>query len=684
MATTGPVLKGWSPGPSSTGSPKIITFRIPDYPKRQRAPSASQQSSLSTVLEVAPCCCSSNSEASSTSAQSEYIPRPQNSWLLFKNDFCLRHCSAGPDIFRRAREVWRTSDPALKRQWGLRAKEVAKIHAREHPGWKYDPRKRRKKNDKNPKRSGRRNQPSRPSEASSAPTVSSSAQHLSLSPFFESSEIPTPTTSHAQSVPLTPPSSLDDSVPAPPRSEKRRSLSAPPSCSVVGLELGTGPPDPDSFAMGVLSARNPSQVVYGTTHPLTRSFTSSFSTGSSNGARPVLKLSPLDAVASSLAGWGDNTNPYISSTNNGTACMSPPVPETLTVTAASPLSQTPYPSSEAPVSSLASTSQRSQSNESILGYQSPAIDSCEVRWSSEQQEDVETPRIAAAPLAPWADGPPSEGCTFSPRVAPERTGRSCPQPVQSSATDTRPEFLEPSVPYMPPIMAQLIDEVPLTQHTSMVEATSHSYFPPVGMSSGGPYLQPPIILKNHSFPSQPVRTARHGNMGGSIPYVASAGIISGSQAVFSGQSSLSDASSQPEILEQTIDGYLYTPGAPYPSEPLLTPPYPQPALPYSCPPLPYSRPTHLYSNHASPHPHPVLPYSQPSLSYSQPVISTTYQMPEPCAYTSQASYVNPPVQSPALFADNAPIDVLDADAALQTYHVGLRNIMGDGDFWGPY
>ena len=78
----------------------------------------------------------------------EHIPRPPNSFILFRRDCCLRNkAQAGPDdapqsqkvLSRTYSELWKAASPAVRAHYKRKAAEALAAHKAKYPHYKYRP-----------------------------------------------------------------------------------------------------------------------------------------------------------------------------------------------------------------------------------------------------------------------------------------------------------------------------------------------------------------------------------------------------------------------------------------------------------------------------------------------------------------------------------------------------------------
>ncbi|XP_071988026.1 transcription factor SOX-15-like [Engystomops pustulosus] len=77
------------------------------------------------------------------------VKRPMNAFMVWSSEERRRVSAQHPtmhnsEISRRLGEVWRALDEEQRRPYREQAKRLRERHAREHPGYKYAPRKRRR------------------------------------------------------------------------------------------------------------------------------------------------------------------------------------------------------------------------------------------------------------------------------------------------------------------------------------------------------------------------------------------------------------------------------------------------------------------------------------------------------------------------------------------------------------
>ncbi|CAN2390789.1 regulation of transcription from RNA polymerase II promoter involved in definitive endodermal cell fate specification [Pristimantis euphronides] len=83
------------------------------------------------------------------------VKRPMNAFMVWSSEERRRVSALHPrmhnsEISRRLGEVWRALGDDERRPYRERAKRLRELHAREHPGYKYAPRKRKKAPSKSP------------------------------------------------------------------------------------------------------------------------------------------------------------------------------------------------------------------------------------------------------------------------------------------------------------------------------------------------------------------------------------------------------------------------------------------------------------------------------------------------------------------------------------------------------
>ncbi|XP_056409892.1 transcription factor SOX-1-like [Hyla sarda] len=77
------------------------------------------------------------------------VKRPMNAFMVWSSEERKRVSALHPkmhnsEISRRLGEVWRALDEDERRPYRERAKKLRELHAQEHPGYKYAPRKRKR------------------------------------------------------------------------------------------------------------------------------------------------------------------------------------------------------------------------------------------------------------------------------------------------------------------------------------------------------------------------------------------------------------------------------------------------------------------------------------------------------------------------------------------------------------
>ncbi|KAF2856570.1 hypothetical protein T440DRAFT_383292 [Plenodomus tracheiphilus IPT5] len=93
-------------------------------------------------VEVAPVEASNNS----VTVVAKKAPRPMNCWIIFRDAMHKKLKSDYPDltvqqISTRCSEIWHGLSPAGKKPWQNAAKAAKEEHTRQHPDYKYSPRK---------------------------------------------------------------------------------------------------------------------------------------------------------------------------------------------------------------------------------------------------------------------------------------------------------------------------------------------------------------------------------------------------------------------------------------------------------------------------------------------------------------------------------------------------------------
>ncbi|XP_066446216.1 transcription factor SOX-15-like [Eleutherodactylus coqui] len=98
------------------------------------------------------------------------VKRPMNAFMVWSSEERKRVSALHPslhnsEISRRLGAVWRALDEDERRPYRERAKRLRELHARDHPGYKYAPRKKRKPRSKTPPAPRPTGDPSRPEES---------------------------------------------------------------------------------------------------------------------------------------------------------------------------------------------------------------------------------------------------------------------------------------------------------------------------------------------------------------------------------------------------------------------------------------------------------------------------------------------------------------------------------------
>nr|AIF76160.1 mating-type protein MAT1-2-1 [Didymella maydis] len=86
-------------------------------------------------------------------------PRPMNCWIIFRDAMHKQLKVENPhltvqQISTRCADIWRSLSAAEKRPWQTQAEDAKKVHLREHPDYKYSPRKpgeKKKRQSRKPK-----------------------------------------------------------------------------------------------------------------------------------------------------------------------------------------------------------------------------------------------------------------------------------------------------------------------------------------------------------------------------------------------------------------------------------------------------------------------------------------------------------------------------------------------------
>nr|AER26933.1 MAT1-2-1 mating-type protein [Didymella pinodella] len=86
-------------------------------------------------------------------------PRPMNCWIIFRDAMHKQSKAENPhltvqQISTRCAEIWRSLSAAERKPWQAQAEEAKKVHLREHPDYKYSPRKpgeKKKRQSRKPK-----------------------------------------------------------------------------------------------------------------------------------------------------------------------------------------------------------------------------------------------------------------------------------------------------------------------------------------------------------------------------------------------------------------------------------------------------------------------------------------------------------------------------------------------------
>ncbi|KAF8528189.1 high mobility group box domain-containing protein, partial [Hysterangium stoloniferum] len=76
-----------------------------------------------------------------------HIPRPSNSFFLFRTDFVSKLPAGGiasgnKTLSKLAGDAWKSLPPNKKTYWEEKAHEIREEHARKYPTWRYKPRRR--------------------------------------------------------------------------------------------------------------------------------------------------------------------------------------------------------------------------------------------------------------------------------------------------------------------------------------------------------------------------------------------------------------------------------------------------------------------------------------------------------------------------------------------------------------
>ncbi|XP_069805750.1 transcription factor SOX-15-like [Dendropsophus ebraccatus] len=82
------------------------------------------------------------------------VKRPMNAFMVWSSEERKRVSALHPkmhnsEISRRLGEVWRALDEDERRPYREQAQRLRELHAREHPGYKYAPRKRKREKAEN-------------------------------------------------------------------------------------------------------------------------------------------------------------------------------------------------------------------------------------------------------------------------------------------------------------------------------------------------------------------------------------------------------------------------------------------------------------------------------------------------------------------------------------------------------
>ncbi|KAJ8091774.1 hypothetical protein PM082_021009 [Marasmius tenuissimus] len=157
-------ILGWSPETgedNSCPSPsngvvhcKASPSQEEDYLATPRSASSSLPSpaaSAGTVLPASP------KPHSARKRQANWVPRPQNCFFIFRQDFIKKHSRGGTEacppspktaeksLSKRAGEAWRQLDPSEKAEYERRADEEKVEHQKNHPDYRYRPTRNEKK-----------------------------------------------------------------------------------------------------------------------------------------------------------------------------------------------------------------------------------------------------------------------------------------------------------------------------------------------------------------------------------------------------------------------------------------------------------------------------------------------------------------------------------------------------------
>ncbi|KAL0578650.1 hypothetical protein V5O48_003350 [Marasmius crinis-equi] len=109
----------------------------------------------------------------------DWVPRPQNSFFIFRGEFIKKHQRGGseagtasPDtadksLSRRAGDAWKRLSPEEKAEYGRRADAEKVRHAREHPDYRYRPTRTGKRKNRRPDTQPHKKMKMIPSTASS-------------------------------------------------------------------------------------------------------------------------------------------------------------------------------------------------------------------------------------------------------------------------------------------------------------------------------------------------------------------------------------------------------------------------------------------------------------------------------------------------------------------------------------
>lgn len=161
---TPPNVLGWSSDESEAYgkalNPYDISFNIARPPQQayrsirtSSPPMASSSSVRSLVTERAyshPSITSERRAQRNRERDPAWVPRPRNAFIIFRCQYSQNHARENKDneptaektLSKRAAEAWRTLTEHEKQPWKDAAEQERKSHAKNHPGYKYRPRKR--------------------------------------------------------------------------------------------------------------------------------------------------------------------------------------------------------------------------------------------------------------------------------------------------------------------------------------------------------------------------------------------------------------------------------------------------------------------------------------------------------------------------------------------------------------